>query len=176
MKKALTAITAAAVLMAGAASAQSLVADSETLTYTLNGFVQSECQMTPNGSLTKNIVMTQEPAQNVGIITFSCNSPYTVTAQSANGGMQHAQSSLLIPYQLRHGGSIGGAPIDYGPYYDSSVLTGAGQLLDESTDWLSIASNEGYRVINLDVLFDEDTYAVAGNYSDELTITLAANF
>lgn len=177
MKRTLTAITAVAALIAGSATAQTLTADSETLTYNLNGFVQSECSLTPNGTVNKNVVMTAVNAQGVGQITFSCNSPYKVTVQSTNGGMKHAQSggSLLIPYQLRHGGSIGGEAVDYGPYYLSGDLT-TEQLLDESTDWLSIASNQGYRNINLDVQFDDDTYAVAGNYSDTLTVTLTAQF
>lgn len=175
MKRTFTAIAAAAALFAGTATAQTLVADSETLTYNLNGFVQSQCELTPNGNQSKNVVMTAPNAQGIGQIVFSCNSPYEVTVQSTNGGMQHAQSTLLIPYQLRHGGSIGSEPTNYGPYYDSSDLTTA-KVLDESDDWQSIASNRGQRQINLDVLFDDDTYAVAGNYSDTLTVTLTAVF
>lgn len=176
MKRTLTAIAAVTALLAGTATAQTLTPDSETLTYNLNGFVQSSCELTPNGNQNKNVVMTAPNAQGIGQITFSCNSPYEVTVVSANGGMQHGQSPLLIPYQLRHGGSIGTEPTNYGPYYDSSALTGTGQTLDESDDWLSIASNRGQRQINLDVLFDDDTYAVAGNYTDTLTVTLTAVF
>lgn len=176
MKRTLTAIAAATALLAGTASAQ-LVADQETLTYNLNGFVQSECNLTPNGTVAKNVVMTAVNAQGVGQINFSCNSPYQVSIESANGGMQHVQSPLLIPYQLRHAGKLNSeASVNYGPYVDSSTLVGSPLVVEESLDWLSIASNAGYRQINIDVLFNDDTYAVAGNYSDSLTVTLTAVF
>ncbi len=177
MKRTLTAIAAATALLAGTGSAQTLVADQEVLTYNLGGFVQSECNLTPNGTVNKNVIMTAENAQGVGQINFSCNSPYQVAISSANGGMKHQQSPLVIPYQLRHAGKLNSeASVNYGPYVGSDTLAAPGLVVEESLDWLSIASNAGYRQINIDVLFDDDTYAVAGNYSDALTVTLTAVF
>lgn len=173
MKRTLTAIAAMAAVFAGTASAQNvLVGDTETLNYNLTGFVQSECTMTPNGNVNRNIVMDAVNAQGVGAVEFSCNSPYTLSVKSANGGMQHQQSSLLIPYQLRTGSLLenqGTLVID-----SADLAQGDGEEVETSTDWLSIIANRGKRQINLDVGFTDDTFRVAGNYSDTLTVTLKA--
>lgn len=176
MKRTLTAIATAA-LLAGAASAQVVpTPDVETLDYALSGFVESECELATSNGTSRNVIMTAENAQGITALTFSCNSPYTLTVSSLNGGMEHQQSggTLLIPYQLRTGGAIPTGGTTSYVFYTSDQLSSP-QVLDSTTDWLSLASNEGTRQINLDVMFTDDTYAVAGNYSDVLTITLTPN-
>ena len=46
-----------------------------------------------------------------------------------------------------------------------------------NNDWVNILLNGGTRTGNLDLSFDSPSeYAVAGTYSDVLTITLAADY
>jgi hypothetical protein len=170
MKRTLTAIAAVAVL-AGTAAAQ----DSESLVINLSGEVESNCELIPEGSASYNVDMLDTGDQGFLAIAYSCNSPYTVTLQSANGGMEHVESS-------------GAVNIDYdvdtrfwifptGTYNSLSDLSGAGATIVTDNDWENILTNGGTRNGNLDLSFDSlAEYAVAGTYEDTLTITLAANY
>jgi len=170
MKRTLTAIAAVAVF-AGAAAAQ----DSEELVINLSGEVASNCELIPEGSANYNVDMLESGDQGFLAIAYSCNSPYTVTLQSANGGMEHQES-------------MGGVNIDYdvdtrfwifptGTYNSATDLSGAGATIVTDNDWENILTNGGTRNGNLDLSFDSlAEYAVAGTYEDTLTITLAAQF
>ncbi|KCZ66192.1 hypothetical protein L53_02405 [Hyphomonas sp. L-53-1-40] len=170
MKRTLTAIAAVAVL-AGTAAAQ----DSESLVINLSGEVESNCELIPEGSASYNVDMLDSGDQGFLAIAYSCNSPYTVTLQSANGGMEHQESS-------------GAVNIDYdvdtrfwifptGSYNSQADLSGAGATIVTDNDWQNILTNGGSRNGNLDLSFDSVAeYAVAGTYEDTLTITLAANY
>ncbi|WP_084397938.1 hypothetical protein [Henriciella aquimarina] len=169
MKRTLTAIAAVAALC-GTASA-----DSESLVINLAGEVDSNCELIPEGSTSYNVDMLDTGDQGFLAIAYSCNSPYTVTLQSANGGMEHVES----------GGAVN---IDYdvdtrfwifptGSYNSQTDLSGAGAVIVTDNDWENILTNGGSRNGNLDLSFDSlAEYAVAGTYEDTLTITLAANY
>ena len=96
MKRTLTAIAAAVALTAGSASAL----DSESLEITLGGEVESNCELVPEGSASYDVDMLDTGNQGSLTILYSCNSPYTVSLESLNGGMYHNEST-------------GGVNIDY---------------------------------------------------------------
>lgn len=176
MKRLIPAIAVAAMLAGAAHAQQALTPDTQSLDYTLNGFVDSTCELSTSNGTTRNIDMTRgSPAQGITTLSFSCNSPYTLTAESEFGGFRHDESggTLNVPYRLRTGGSIGDASTSF-RFFTSDVLTSP-QTLDSTSNWLSLLSNAGTRSMNLDVLFDDDTFAVAGNYQDVITITLTPN-
>ena len=159
-------------LVASPAAAQ----DSESYTLALSGSVASNCELVPEGSGNYNVDMLETGNQGVLTIAYSCNSPYTVSLQSLNGGMKHAESggSVNIDYDVEAsflGLGIGGTSTN------SASMQASPIVIVTDNDWSNILTNGGTRTGNLDLSFDSlSEYAVAGTYSDELTITLAANY
>tara|TARA_R110000796_G_scaffold221657_2_gene337813 strand:- start:3914 stop:4495 length:582 start_codon:yes stop_codon:yes gene_type:complete len=171
MKRTLTAIAAAVALTAGSASAL----DSESLVINLTGEVESNCELIPEGSASYNVDMLDDGDQGFLAVAYSCNSPYTVTLQSANGGMEHVESfgAVNIDYDVDTRWWI----FPTGTYNSQTDLSGAGTVIVTDNDWENILTNGGSRNGNLDLSFDSlAEYAVAGTYEDTLTITLAANY
>ena len=172
MKRTLTAIAAAAALTAGSASAL----DSETLDITLSGEVDSNCELIPEGTASYDVDMLETGNQGSLTILYSCNSPYTVSLESLNGGMYHNQSSggVNIDYDVEAsflGIGIGATSTN------SASMAGTPVTIVTNNDWQNILFNGGTRTGNLDLSFDSPTeYAVAGTYSDVLTIILAADY
>ncbi len=144
----------------------------DTESYAINdqGSVASNCEMTPEGSTTSTVDMLDTGNQNFLVAAFSCNSPYEVTLSSANGGMAHQESggTVNIDYDIE---------ATFGAFTTvNSVGAQAGPVaIATEADWANILTNGGVRSGNLDLSFDTlAEYAVAGTYSDTLTITLAA--
>ncbi|MEQ8559141.1 MAG: hypothetical protein RIB03_12560 [Henriciella sp.] len=171
MKRTLTAIAAAAAICGGTAVAQ----DSETLEINLSGEVESNCELIPEGSASYDVDMLDTGNQGFLAIAYSCNSPYTVSLQSQNGGMEHQESGGLvnIDYDVETQFFI----FPTGTWNSAADLSGAGTVIVTDNDWANILVNGGTRSGNLDLSFDSlAEYAVAGTYSDLLTVTLAANY
>ena len=60
---------------------------------------------------------------------------------------------------------------------NSASMAGTPVTIVTNNDWQNILFNGGTRTGNLDLSFDSPTeYAVAGTYSDVLTIILAADY
>ena len=168
MKRTLTAIAAVA-MFAGSAAAL----DSEELTINLSGEVDSVCELVPEGTASYNVDMLDTGNQGSLTILYSCNSPYTVSLESLNGGMQHAESggSVNIDYDIEAAGFFGFGATST----NSAAMNGTPVVIVTNSDWQNILLNGGLRTGNLDLSFDSlSEYAVAGTYSDELTIRLTA--
>ncbi|MBY8332626.1 hypothetical protein NCF85_15835 (plasmid) [Qipengyuania citrea] len=168
------AIVATPFLFASAAHAQSVTPDAEEYAIALSGSVDSNCELLPEGNGSYDVNMLETGNQGFLAIAYSCNSPYTVSLQSLNGGMQHTQSSVLIDYDVEAAGFLG---IFNQTSTNSASMKTAPVVIVTNNDWENIATNGGVRTGNLDLSFDSlNEYAVAGNYEDTLTIRLAANF
>jgi len=173
MKRTLTAIAAAVALTAGSASAL----DSESLEITLGGEVESNCELVPEGSASYDVDMLDTGNQGSLTILYSCNSPYTVSLESLNGGMYHNESTggVNIDYDVE--ASWLGLGIFSPTVTNSADMQGTPVTIVTNNDWVNILLNGGTRTGNLDLSFDSPSeYAVAGTYSDVLTITLAADY
>ena len=161
-----------AALMTSPASAQ----DSESFVVSLNGSVASTCELIPEGSANFNVDMLNTGNQGVLTVLYSCNSPYTLSLQSANGGMRHVESggAVNIDYDIEAsflGLGIGATSTN------SAGMQAAPVVIVTDNDWRNILLNGGTRTGNLDLSFDNlAEFAVAGTYEDQLTITLAANY
>lgn len=172
MKRTLTAIAAAAALTAGSASAL----DSESLVINLSGEVDSVCELSPDGTTSYSVDMLDTNNQGALGILYSCNSPYTVSLQSLNGGMKHGESGGTVNIEY----DIDAAGFDTGFVFGASQTNSADMqaspvVIVTNTDWQNIFFNGGVRAGSLELSFEDLTeYAVAGTYSDELTITLTA--
>ncbi len=166
------AIAAAPIALAASpASAQ----DSESYTLALSGSVDSNCELIPEGSGTYGVDMLNTGNQGVLTILYSCNSPYTVSLQSLNGGMRHAESSGAVNIDYDVEASFLGLGI--GATSTNSAAMTSPVVIVTNNDWENILTNGGTRTGNLDLSFDSlAEFAVAGTYSDELKITLAANY
>lgn len=172
MKRTLTAIAAVAALC-GTAAAQ----DSESLEIALNGEVESNCELVPEGAASFDVDMLDVGNQGSLTILYSCNSPYTVSLESANGGMWHTQSGggVNIDYDVE--ASFLGLGMFSPTTTNSADMEGTPVDIVVNNDWQNILTNGGNRTGNLDLSFDNVAeYAVAGNYIDTLTITLAADY
>ena len=168
MKRTLTAIAAAAVLCGGASAL-----DEEELVINLSGEVDSVCELVPEGTASYDVDMLDTGNQGSLSILYSCNSPYTVSLESLNGGMYHNESggAVNIDYDIEAAGwfGTGYTSTNSGDMYGSPVV------IVTNNDWQNILLNGGLRTGNLALSFDSlSEYAVAGTYSDELTITLSA--
>jgi hypothetical protein len=171
MKFAFLAAAAAAAVIATPAAAK----DSESYKLALSGSVVSNCELVPEGSGTANVNMLDQGNQLALVIAYSCNSPYTMSLASKNGGMRHAESngSVNIDYDVEAQGIFGSNQTST----NSVAMKNAPVVIVTNSDWQNILTNGGLRTGNLDLSFDSlNEYAVAGTYSDELTITLAANY
>lgn len=150
--------------------------DSESFVVNLNGSVASNCELVPEGSANFNVDMLNTGNQGVLTVLYSCNSPYTLSLQSANGGMRHVESggAVNIDYDIEAsflGLGIGATSTN------SASMQASPVVIVTDNDWTNILLNGGTRTGNLDLSFDNlAEYAVAGTYEDQLTITLAANY
>lgn len=158
------------------AAAPAMAQDSESYSVALSGSVASNCELIPEGNGSYNVDMLDTGNQGVLTILYSCNSPYTVSLQSLNGGMRHNESSgaVVIDYDVEAsflGLGIGATTTN------SASMQATPVVIVTNNDWQNILTNGGTRTGNLDLSFDSlSEYAVAGTYEDELTITLAANY
>jgi len=170
--KLLAAASAPALLFAMPAAAQ----DSENFVLALSGSVDSNCELVPEGSGTYSVDMLDQGNQGVLTVAYSCNSPYTVSLQSLNGGMRHSESggAVNIDYDVEAsflGTGIGASSTN------SASMQNAPTVIVTNNDWQNILTNAGTRTGNLDLSFDSlSEFAVAGTYEDQLTITLAATY
>ena len=161
---------AAAVVPFAMMATPALAGDSESYVLNLEGSVPSNCELTPEGSATAAVDMLELGNQGFLVVSFSCNSPYELTLSSANGGMSHAESggAVVIDYDVES--TFGGFPTT-----NSAAMQASPVAIVTETSWANIAVNGGVRSGNLDLSFDSlSEYAVAGTYSDTLTLTLAA--
>lgn len=169
-------IVAAAAVPALFAASPVMAQDSESFTLALSGSVDSNCELIPEGSGSFAVDMLDTGNQGALTIVYSCNSPYTVSLQSLNGGMRHAESggSVVIDYDVEAsflGLGIGATSTN------SAAMQASPVVIVTDNDWSNILTNGGTRTGNLDLSFDSlSEYAVAGTYEDELTIELAANY
>ncbi|MCK0098599.1 hypothetical protein MWU38_04335 [Qipengyuania sp. S6317L1] len=175
MKKSIkyfAALAIPALVVATPAAAQ----DSESFTLALSGSVDSNCELVPEGSGAFTVDMLDTGDQGALTIVYSCNSPYTVSLQSLNGGMEHQESggSVNIDYDIES--SFLGLPFGV-TTTNSADMQASPIVIVTDNDWQNILTNGGTRSGDLDLQFDSlAEFAVAGTYQDELTITLAANF
>ncbi len=162
-----------ALMIASPAMAQ----DSESYVIGLSGSVESNCELIPEGSGTFDVDMLNTGDQGSLTILYSCNSPYTVSLESANGGMEHQESGGAVNIDYDVEASFLGLGI-FSPTTTNSVdMQGSPVVIVTNNDWQNILTNAGTRTGNLDLSFDSlNEYAVAGTYEDSLTITLAANY
>lgn len=168
LAKLIIAAAAPALAFAAPASAQ----DSDSFVVNLAGSVDSECVLLPDGPVNFDVDMLDVGNQGLLVLGYSCNSPYTVSIQSLNGGMLNTTSggAVNIPYALEVISTHDGPES-----FNSGDITSP-VVVVEDTDWANIAANGGLAAGNLDLNFAGllDEYAVAGDYSDELTFVLEA--
>ncbi len=173
--KTLFKLSVTAAFLFSSSAAFSVTPDSEQLEISLNGSVESTCVLIPEGSVSYAVDMADIGTQGFAAIAYSCNSPYTLTIESANGGMKHQESSgaVNIDYDLFTFGFFGA---DNGPknFTASAIQTAA--VLDQETSWQNILVNGGATIGTMDLQFANlSEYQVAGTYKDTLTLILAAN-
>jgi hypothetical protein len=163
-------LAAVPAMLAASPAMATVTADSDSLEINLNGEVQSVCFLTPDGPVTKTLNMANglTPQQLVGI-AYSCNSPYTVTLKSQNGGLKHNSAPFKVAYDVIIAGT-GGLQSR-----SAQSLTG-GVAIAQDTDWTNIALNGGAQALTFDLNFNGLTdYQVAGTYSDKLTVSIKAD-
>lgn len=169
MKRTLTALAGLA-MMAGTASA--IPADSDSLQINLEGTVDSVCVLTPDGPLDYAVDMSNYGNQGLLAIAYSCNSPYKVTVESQNGGMEHQESggAINVRYDLETYGFFVAATFD-----SAAITAGSPGVLDQDNDWTNILLNGDGRIGNMDLRWPGlANSAVAGTYQDTLTIKIEA--
>lgn len=170
MKKAL--ILAALPFAIAAVPAAAQVADTENYAIALSGSVASNCELIPEGSGSYDVDMLNTGNQGALAIVYSCNSPYTVSLSSLNGGMLNTTSGGVVNIDYNVEASFFGFSATS---TNSAAMQGSPVAIVTNNDWQNILLNGGARSGNLDLSFDNlNEYAVAGEYEDTLTITLAA--
>lgn len=177
MKRILMA-AAAATAMLGAGAAQAAVTpDSETLVYNLSGEVQSVCTLTPDGPVNFTVNMTNYGNQGLTGFAYSCNSPYKVNVKSLNGGLKHVESSgaIVLEYDIKLVGLTANVGFNFDTL-DSEDIDGAGVDVIVNNSWTNILLNAGAQAATMEI----DTpplsqQAVAGTYTDQVTVTLTAD-
>lgn len=176
MKRKLTAFAAVA-LMAGVAHAQ-IAPDSDTLNYELNGTIDSVCVLTPNGTSVVNVDMGNFGNQGLAAVAYSCNSPYTLTISSANGGLEHQESggAITIEYDVETFGFLND-DVGNGPQtFNSAAIGTTAATVAQDLSWTNILFNGGIQTGNIDLTFPGLLQSnVAGTYQDTLTLTLTAD-
>jgi len=175
MKKIFFAGVSAAVALAASPALAQVAPDEESYTISLAGEVDSNCELAPEGAGNFAVNMLETGNQGNLVIAYSCNSPYTVSLTSLNGGMSHFESggTVNIDYDVEASGFLPGTQTST----NSDDMFGTPVVIVENNDWQGIFFNGGLRSGNLDLSFDSlSEIAVAGTYSDELTVTLAANW
>ena len=176
MKRTLTAFAAVA-LIAGAAHAQ-LAPDSESLEYQLNGTIDSVCVLAPNGTSVVNVDMDNFGNQGLAAVAYSCNSPYTLTISSANGGLQHQESGggITIEYDVETFGFFNDDVGNGIQSFNSAAIQGTPAVVAQDLSWTNILLNGGTQLGNLDLIAPSLANTnVAGTYEDTLTLTLTAD-
>lgn len=160
-----------------ATPASAVTPDSESYAIALNGTIDSNCELVPEGSGSFDVNMTDFGNQGSLVIAYSCNSPYTVSLESLNGGMRHVESSgaINITYDVETIGFELGNGVS-ATSTNSAAMAGSPVEIVNVSDWTNILLNGGLRTGNMDLVFPgvADSY-VAGTYEDTLTITLAAD-
>lgn len=176
MKRTLTAFAAVA-LMAGAAHAQ-LTPDTDSLEYQLNGTIDSVCVLAPNGTSVVNVDMSNLGNQGLAAVIYSCNSPYTLSITSANGGLRHNESNgaIVIQYDVETFG-FGNDDFGNGPQsFNSAAIQATPAVVAQDLSWTNILLNGGLQTGNLDLIAPSLANTnVAGTYLDTLTLTLTAD-
>jgi len=171
MKKALI-LAALPFALAAVPAAAQVTADTESYAIALSGSVASNCELIPEGSGTYNVDMLNSGNQGALAIVYSCNSPYKVLLSSANGGMLNTTSGGAVNIDYNVEASFLGFSATS---TNSATMQGTPVAIVNNTDWQNILTNGGARSGNLDLSFDSvNEFAVAGDYEDTLTITLAA--
>lgn len=153
-KKSVTALTALSALALSAIALSAVAQASTTGTIRLNGTVQAACTISVTDAGVQLNVTGGETNRQVGTVVENCNSGsgYRVTLTSANAGA------------LKNGS----AAVSYSVSYDNQQgnLTGA-----MTVERPSVAFGKQSVVA---VSMPANATAVAGAYSDTLTITVAA--
>ena len=146
---------AALILSAGAASAQSAQGAAASGTVKLNGTVSLNCTVAVTDLGTSLNLTAGGNNVQVGTVTESCNdgAGYTINVTSANGGKL---SSAAANSQ----------PISYTTLYDGASASGNVAVTRSSANFGKVAS--------LNVTVPAAAQAIAGTYSDTLTIAIAA--
>lgn len=172
--KTLLKLSVTAAFLLSSSAAFSVTPDSETLDINLNGQVDSRCELIPEGSVSYTVDMADINTQGFAAIAYSCNSPYTLTIVSANGGMKHQESnSINIDYDLYTFG-FGGADDGFKSFTASQITSAA--IVDQENSWQNILLNGGITAGTMDLQFAGlSEYQVAGTYKDTLTLTLSAD-
>lgn len=171
--KVLTKLAVAAAVPALVFAVPASAQDSEQFVLNLAGSVASQCELLPEGSGNYNVNMLEFGDQDLGFIGYSCNSPYTVSIESANGGMYNLNSggAVVIPYAVE-ASSTNSPPVTV----ESGDMHGTPVDIVTETNWANLLANGGIATGDLDLNFFGilDEYAVAGDYEDALTIVLQA--
>ncbi|MGY6531214.1 hypothetical protein [Glycocaulis sp.] len=173
MKKLIFASAAAIIMSAAASYAQ----DSESLTYNLSGSIASNCEIVPEGVVNVNVDMLNFGNQGLAAVAYSCNSPYELTIQSANGGMEHQESggAIVILYDVETFGffnTTGNGPQSFN---SAAIAAPASAVVATEDSWANILVNGGLQLGNIDLIFPGlANFNVAGTYEDQLTLTLTA--
>lgn len=162
MKYLATAAVAALLAMSGVAHADS------SISFTLEGALNSSCTATPNGIDAVETVALNGEAQTIGSVTYRCDTGFTRTISSANGGV------------LRRVGSGGGAGNDI-PY---TLSSGGGSGLGFSTTSLSSTQTTNLAASSAFVAGQTGSISVTpstppagtapGTFVDVVTITVVA--
>ncbi|MBP2311040.1 spore coat protein U domain-containing protein [Azospirillum soli] len=146
-----TALIAAA--LAGAAVAPAIAATTGTVK--LSGTVALNCSVAVTDLNQALNLVGGESARQVGTVVENCNSGtgYSISISSANGGLLKNENSGSVSYRVGYDGQ-------------NNNLTG-GLSVTRSTAQFA-------KSVPLTVSLDANGNAIAGNYSDTVTITIAA--
>lgn len=171
-------ITGASIAVLATSSAFAAVPpDSASLTYNLNGTIASNCTIAPEGTVNVNVDMTNFGNQGLAAVAYSCNSPYELTIQSANGGMEHQESggAVVIQYDVETFGffnTTGNGPQSFN---SAAIQAPASAIVATESSWTNILLNGGLQLGNIDLIFPGLANSnVAGTYEDQLTLTITA--
>ena len=146
-----TALIAAA--LAGAAAAPATAATSGTVK--LQGTVALNCTVAVTDLNQSLNLVSGESARQVGEVKETCNSGtgYSISISSANGGVLKNENSGSVRYQVAYDGQAN---------YLTTALA------------VPRATAQFGKTIPLTVSLDGSANAIAGSYSDTVTITIAA--
>ena len=191
MKKFLMALAAVTTVAASPAFAQAAqAAPASNLTFDVNAKVSSVCgayrSTGPTVTVAFNdltsLLSSQSRIVTAGSVTYRCNSPagFTRTITSANSGKlvrdsSNGDASNSIPYQMFHGGIVGG--ISFDPISLSSAKTDTFSGLPEflvGAGGRIYFNVSGVADVTTDANNGSGTTVYAGNYTDTVTISVAA--
>jgi hypothetical protein len=193
MKK-LMMVGAVALFAPSMAFAQVATSDSESATLTLNGEIAVECSLglgdatTQTASADVDLMKGRLTNQAMPSIYYGCNAPYTLTVQSANGGMVNQSApNGSYQYTARYGLNFDGVPTGTG---DSNNNALDQYELGQTVHTPFVIVNQGWdaigqlvdqiSVLNVEVdlgaggATDGENY-LAGQYEDQLTFVITAS-